>query len=596
MVLIIIGILGFLLPQSPFSITGVSTLSLDSVDLQSSYAPLNGQAWVYTFRQGGLGQVLQGRVDPAQAGQEFSGAEQPQNDFEMTVYFDDQKHIYDINQVYSYDPIYEAYITEPEFSISTNSCRDEHPSCGGAEEITYFRDALSGINSCYTICGTKLSGAIGELQNPAVQQVFEVIVKAKGETYAKGFDTLGKSNGLVGDNVYIEWQGNLESGLPVTSQIPYKAAYVGGNWRMIDSAALTQYQGAFDNLVPAGDYRLSEKNVLVEQLNNKMTSAIQSRTFANSFRQQNSVGDAQVVVIPQSPTQFTTITAYIKASWLGIYTPVGKPQIVSADSACFAASSDGIITTAVKNIGSETEIVNVYATCDNGFSSIIPVSISLSPAQTKQVLLSLSSSTDQRKTGECIIHADGIAEQDTQSVSVCVDPQNTCQPNTITCLNDDVVKCNVYGSDWETIQDCTAGCGFTNEGQAYCKESTPPESIPPSIPPKSYVPLIIAIIAALLLGVGGVKLGKKSPYYYVLIVLSIIALIIAIIGVFALASGWSAIFVTIGLILITLGASIMSLKVFAEYGLVGIGLGIISMLIGILIFVFNTTTIGGFLG
>jgi len=180
------------------------------------------------------------------------------------------------------------------------------------------------------------------------------------------------------------------------------------------------------------------------------------------------------LVSPQSPLQYPVITAYIKASWIGIYTPVGKPSVESADSDCFKASSDGSIKAVVKNVGSERDVFDVYATCAGIFIGADKVSVSLEPGASRTVYIRISADTDVKKTGTCTVYAEGTVSTAYREVDVCVDPQVTCTPNSFTCADGNIVKCSADGVKWELSDDCDDDCKIAANGKPYCSEDPAP--------------------------------------------------------------------------------------------------------------------------
>lgn len=509
LLLIIIGAAFLFTQQSIYS--GSGTLSLSQVDLQSSFAPLNGKAWVYTFTQNRLGQYLTGTVTTAQADAKYPGTEKPANDFSMKVTYDNQECVYPINIRYNslcsdidhcdqimtlYQVQYDANILPPWGCDFGTNCANAASKCGANVPLYCFQDThtwssivTSYKNSCHMVCGTQQTGAIGSLNNYQVDSKFTVAVSAKGQNYAQSFSTLSdNSNGKVGDNVYIQWMGNLVSGKACSSQGPYIPIYKSGSWLIADSNRYTEYKSTLLNFNPG---TVTDMNLQMNTINTKANQALSPVSFGR-LDSSTSLNSALLRLDVQSPIQYPVITAYIKADWLGIVTPIGKPQIQSTDSTCFNAGSDGSVRITIKNVGSEQETFKVYITCPSPFSGFSNEEASLAKDESKIVTIPLSADVSTLTKKDCVAHADGTQYQDTATFQACAKPNCQCTTGATSCdaAGLRIQKCGDDCVSYQVTQDCTASgqiCLLSNVGTPYCatapidctKEPTNPVCIPP---------------------------------------------------------------------------------------------------------------------
>lgn len=473
--LAIILVSGFFFVQQT-AFTGSSLLSLSQVDLRSNVEFFSGQAWVYTFKQGSLSQKAIGIVDDTSVADVYDGSERPKEDFELDVIYDSQDCVYNINQV-SDKPIYTYSLTDGVWKGLPSYCENNPPSCSSGSEpewILYTGPSI-GTKNCYALCKTARTGAVGVFGSPNIDSKFTVFVKAKGQSYSKSFSTLtGSDKGFVGENAYVVWQGNLNSGIQCKDKDPYKPVYVSGSWRIVNEQYYQDYRSAAISLENTDSNEINLIRTSIDQVNSYANKAMNSVSFADSFVEKTSLSKAQVIVTPQTPLQYPVITAYIKASWIGIYTPVGKPSITSATSDCFKSSSDGIIKAVVKNIGSERDVFNVYATCKGIFTSADKVSVSLEPDASRTVYVRISADTDEKKLDTCTVYAEGTVSTAYKEVSVCVDPQVTCNPGSLTCADGNIVKCSSDGVRWQLSESCSDGCKIAANGKPYCAEDPAP--------------------------------------------------------------------------------------------------------------------------
>lgn len=465
-----------------FSIAGTSTMSLSQADLESSYGPLDGeQVWVYTFSVGRLGQLLKGRVTPDDVGDEYSGGELPEETFELDVTVDQQYCQYDVHVNQNAEPIYDLFLTDDYLWVGGESRCASYNDCGGGASLGYLWTG-GGAGHCYTMCGTKKTGAIGEYDSPDVSSHFIITTEVDGENYEKSFNTVdGSVKGPVGPNTYVVWQGNLDSGKSCPDKDPHTPIYYQGRWRNVDTDAYQRYLNAFDSATTP-DSGVS-REVLQERVdiaNTRASQALNEQTFGTLTRSY-SLEDARVRYGVEDLLQIPVITAYIKADWLGIYTPVGEPKIQTVESECFSASSDGAIRAIVSNVGSERGTFTVRAECEAGFVATQNREVSLLPGKSQEVYLPLSADTDKRVEGECTVRAEGTAESDTEKVDVCVDPQNVCQPGIKACDSGNVVQCDQNGAGWGIVENCADGCTVSPEGVVLCKED--PNSGEPGLNP-----------------------------------------------------------------------------------------------------------------
>lgn len=476
---------GFLLvnfgviPQTGF-IPGASLLSLDQVDLTSNFGALSGQVWVYTFRVGGLNQVAQGVVTPADASSKYSGDEIPEHNFEMTVDVESQECLYNIIpntdlNVFSDAKFIEWFSFNCDYSASRMQQNDR---CGSFDTWHTFNDF--DTNNCNAVCLRQGTADVGRLESPDINTKYKIIVESQGQSFSQNFETLGASGetkGVVGSNTYIVWQGNLDTGKSCQDKDPFIPIYRSGQWQISSKEFYESWEGHFLTLsTVSNEQEAGNWIALNDVLANK---ALQQEELGDGIRDKFSLSNGKVYLSLQDAIQYPVITAYIKADWIGIKTPIGEPKIlsVSADD----IETRGFIKVEFQNIGDEIGSFEVVANCPHPFDSTDRIIRGLNPGETDIVYLEVTADVDQETIRTCEIRVVGTAKTDTKYLNIkTIAPEQYCTPSTKYCTFDKtgIEKCISTGLAFERVETCAISCDYDDYNQPYCTEDTPPP--PPS--------------------------------------------------------------------------------------------------------------------
>ena len=440
----------------PLAISGTNTLSLSQAQLQSSNSFLNGKAWLLTFSSGGLGQRYTGTFSPSDVQSSTSDSSTTTKPFTIDVEYSDQTCNYAIQQTSLNKPIYDIIYKTWTYVPLIDSCNfDEAKSRGIATPIWTIKP--TGI-TCYGI-GYNSQSPVGNLQNPNLESEFTISINADGKTATKTINTLsGSTQGAVGDFAYASWLGNLVSGQSCPSQSPYKSAYVGGTWKVIDSNAYNTYKSRVESVPPtsSGD----TLRIWINNLMSSVSNAKLSKSFG-SINSATSLSSAVVKITLQNQIQFPVTTLYIKADTIGIYTPTPEIKLVNADSSCFQTGEQGGITVELQNIGQEAGTWNIFAQCQSPFTSNSNLQVSLQPGATITKVIPISASASSEQKASCTIFAESPAGTKQLNADVCVKPQIICTANAKFCAisgTSEVVKqCSSDGATSSIIQVCGVG-------------------------------------------------------------------------------------------------------------------------------------------
>lgn len=481
---ILVMFLNGFLTQTVF---GSSTLGLDSVDYFSSSSscfntPVSGGLWLYTIRGGGLSQYAYGSYSPSLVDNLNEGSEKTTKTFSIDTFYDQYCEyplvvnpsatpVYTLSDMYSWNsPLLGDLAAKCVAEAATKS------ECTGTDG--YFAGKVGGQLKCYCTKYTKRAGAIGSAPNfnsPSTSTDITITVDNGGTKSTQTFSTNSASvQGKVGDNVCAVWQGNLVTGstcgLPSSDVLP---AYVGGNWKLLSKDRYDTYKADFTTLLSQFNAQGNEEGIkaTIADLNTKANNYLNNPISFGVIENPSSQTTAKITKKLTTLIQYPVLSMYVKASWIGVVTPIPKPDITSAISSCFGAGEAGVIKVTVKNIGTERGAINLYGTCPAGFN-VQRQDITLDPGASTIVNMPLTGTTDQLELkGTCTITAETIENKDTATVGVCVTGHPVCDlTDPDYCEGNRVWECaNVMAPSIK--DDCVArnlNCVYDKDGVAYC--------------------------------------------------------------------------------------------------------------------------------
>jgi hypothetical protein len=198
------------------------------------------------------------------------------------------------------------------------------------------------------------------------------------------------------------------------------------------------------------------------------------------------------------------IISFVNAQ-IGIYTPVGEPEIQSV-SAEAVPRSGADITINIKNIADERGNFEVYAECDKGFEVGSWWRGDIEAGETETAEINVYREGYCSETITCKVIAQSLSEKDEQSVSfkndcsLCGTDFASCSEGSKWCEDGNIIGCGEYCLGGETIERCNEGCKF-NKGNYICKEN---------IESNLNIWMILSVILAIILIAVLYKLLKKK--------------------------------------------------------------------------------------
>jgi len=477
--LIVLSILLILIQFSGVTqsiVPGFTTLALDKADLRSSSEYLNGQQWILTVRQGGLGQYAEGIIKKDAVGDKYSGNEKPKYDFDIKLNYAKQQCEYNILTDNNAQKIYKFYYKEWGCAAFTESGATNNCNSG----VIVAKGKLSSSFTCVCIGAIEQANTIGYFDSPTIVSELGISSTANGQTYSTIINTKQKIKDTLGPYAYVIWQGNLNTGRSCSSSSVYKPIYWGGEWKTFSSSKYIDYQSQLTNVQTAiytGDYSSSSSTWAtmkssINVLNEKTDTLYSNQQTFGTIDSKSKITGAQAILAVTESIEYPVLTFYVKTDWLGIYTPVSKPQITSTSSDCFTTGIRGIIKATIKNVGDEQGNIDVWAECNSPFAAE-RTELNLKAGASQSITIPITASTTTTTKASCTLYAQGTVDKVSSNVNVCVNaPTGVCTPNEMFCNDKTIVQCDSTGQKLNTIKVCTSKCIRTDTYSAKCDNDT----------------------------------------------------------------------------------------------------------------------------
>ena len=472
--------------------TGFTVLSLSKVNLYSSSEFWSGPTWVLTVTTGGYGQYAIGgyaSFDPEDL--KLSNGTMPEHDLKIEVVSERQACEYPI----SYDPSeikvwkldMKAYSWDQTFLKSDDEIRQMCYSDTGTEAVLkIFHDGWD----TYCVYKSKLLGIPGHLPASAnVLTEVDVKVTSQGVSYEGTISNKEEQDLILGDNVAVRMLGGLKTYDNCPDTEDYMAMYNSetGNWKLTDESEYDKYVNAFMDLEATPETDIDQIKLLFGKVNYYADTATKTKSMfiidadgnekpayeSLSGRLENGlvyVSMDKRILIPE-------LVFFVKASWLGIVTPVAKPQLIPPCEAIIEAGKKGTLLINLQNIGDEEGNIDVWVSCPPPFSVVTGTqTITLEKGETGFVRFELTGVSNEPEFGECTVYAKAIGGKDEMKCSVTLKPIMVCMPHHRRCEGDILYICNEYGSFEQSINCKAEGkiCGLNEYGVLDCISPTQP--------------------------------------------------------------------------------------------------------------------------
>lgn len=183
--------------------------------------------------------------------------------------------------------------------------------------------------------------------------------------------------------------------------------------------------------------------------------------------------EGNLVFSAEKQIRYPLLHLHIDADWIGIYSPVGEPEITNVNPETLSfESGSGTTTATVKNVGEGAGVFTTYAECSSGFFPSTDTR-TYSIGQSQSVPIRISAECAQQRTGTCTIKVkDDTAiytDQWSNPISVTCEPPPQCDIEGFKRCAPDLLSVQICrGGDWELDQDCELGCHLVG-GSPVCR-------------------------------------------------------------------------------------------------------------------------------
>lgn len=474
----------------PFSFA-LTPLSISSVGFDSNDPDLQGQAWLVTFALRGDNSFI-GTISAEDI--KSDDGKIAENDLTISAELTSNSCNYNL-RTRSADPNvfeYGVQIQEvSQLSFIHPNIVDFGNQCISKSNY-YFVYGVTGTGFLQTTmyCITKdRVGVPATVETPIENFEADIQVIAKGQTSTGTINSVDSNSVNIPPVAFATWVGSFSSG--ETCPDIAASGFVGmngknGNWILIRQTTYNSYLNSLDNFQNAenrvvdeifGDGLTSSDQSVVDDyigqintVNSRARSTQGEVTFSTSSGKQASVSgslsNGKVNIDLERSLSTPVITAKIDADFLGIFIPVGQPEIVALSASPFTEGTNGNIQVSIRNVGDVSSKFSVGASCSSPFStsSTIRETRLLSPNQQETINIPISATTnDATQTGTCTVSVfDAERPQDrvTQSITVSVSCLQICNAGETRCNLENKEECSSNSCSWVDL-------GESNE----CKET-----------------------------------------------------------------------------------------------------------------------------
>lgn len=479
-----------------FTVTSVSVS--DVVTRETSPASVY---WIINTQLNGGGQSLTGMISPEQVKNFMGGKLYTRQPFSINVDSVDETVFYEV--VNEAVPIYKYTVTtlqdNPTFlGMATG---DPSPCQSGTDwDIPLGKTTLQYAKKRYCVKKEQI-GLKGAFSNPTINFNAKISLSNGQETREKTICS-GAASGCDGSSVSVDeigvasWTGSLVTGDAAPNQNLFVAIkrFDNNQWQIapksyFDAYAPKEYDADSNlnrikvNLAGTTDIVKGDSDILnaITPVNQAAYALLgQDASFTSTqFSKDSNTGRASVKL--QRRLTSPNIVFRIRADWLGIVIPTGKPKIVSVNSDKFVSGESGTAIVQVQNIGDGDGTFSLMLVdCDPFIQTNTAQSArkTLRPNDADSFSISISGGTNADSLSKsCSIRIYDVNDpslSDTAPISIQQEKAKICVPNQVRAEGNIIKKCNSAGTSLDEIATCQYGLVSDNQGGFAC--ANPPEN------------------------------------------------------------------------------------------------------------------------
>ncbi|MEA3248138.1 MAG: hypothetical protein U9Q73_00355 [Nanoarchaeota archaeon] len=358
----------------------------------------------------------------------------------------------------------------------------------------YVYGDTSWILEAHAFC-VKLNEKIGTIAQPIDKRIIaetDWTVGVEGKTpevkTISNSETGEGRNTKLGDNVWVQWQGNLGTGEDcpdVSNLIGVHDNSFSNGWRFGSRDDYYTYSSYLTNRIKQdireyaeSSYPEDYQGLFRNRANAIINNVVDEESGFSYSILDTSYYSGKVRVDLGRQIVFPLFKLIIDADYLEIVIPTGEPSIVSVSDIEFTEGLAGQVTAVIKNKGDgKGGFTTRIKDCTNGFSSsTAPTGSILDAGETDTLYFNVigSSTVEQAVvSGVCTLEVkeSTTGEVATKIFGAKMNQLQQCIPGTMACSVDDLGKsvvkeCNNAGTKYEIVETCPESqeCRLTVSG------------------------------------------------------------------------------------------------------------------------------------
>jgi len=329
-------------------------------------------------------------------------------------------------------------------------------------------------------------GQKGAFENPIVKYHANVKVKSSGETYEK---MIGSNDASIifydSDGNIIataQWVGSLVTGDAPPNADNYVAIYTQRGFDLQESwgiAHKTEWDTYKSSLISTQGVLKEAASICcahgtcscskpdwsgaITTSNNYADAVLTSdATFTTSpIQNRYDENEASAVVNVDTRLLNPVIVFKVRADWIGVKIPVGRPQIVSTTVDTLYSGEDTPLIVSVKNVGDvQSSFTAKVSGCDPIVQKTTAPIISINSGDTQEFIIPLTTGFDvEEMTKTCAVEVCDYNNPticDVASVQVTTMPPKVCRPGDYKTspMEESLYRCAQDGQTWNLIFTC----------------------------------------------------------------------------------------------------------------------------------------------
>ncbi|MDO8537701.1 MAG: M64 family metallopeptidase, partial [archaeon] len=506
-VLLIIFLLAlFVYAQENFTVSSVSTSDVITRTTQPSQV-----YWIINTQFNGGGQYITGTINPNTIKGFMNGKASSSQPLTITAEAVNEQVFYDVSNegvpIYKYRV--ESFDAPDNCILGICYAIDNPQPCPGTPSwnFEFGKSVFQYTEKRYCIYKEQ-KGIKGTYNNPTINFSARITAQAGSITKQKTICS-GAVAGCDGSSINFDdlgvatWSGSLITGDSPPNQDQFVAIKRSDNNRWQIARRPT-----FETYLPLPQITNSQLDGLISYIasrNDEDQIAYVDSLIATTLTPVNQAADvllAEDTSFTASPftkdgnTGRVTITLNrrltspnivfrIRADWIGLVIPSGKPKILNVSTEKFASGESGTINVQIQNVG---DVAGTFSVILEGCEPFIQSTTSATSRETiqagdiKNISIGISGGNiSEQLSKTCKVKAYDIndpSSSDSSSVTIELEQAKACIPGKIFADGQSIKRCKADGSGIELVRNCDSGVISDGQGGFTCNQSSQTTSNP----------------------------------------------------------------------------------------------------------------------